>query len=85
VLNAASIDNNSPAKEIPESYLRIINSNTTGMADRELQHQMSELGFPDAGFTHGLAPSLYVGGIMWDTWTTPSNLSLLDSFDKDCD
>jgi hypothetical protein len=36
VLNPASIDSNSPAKEIPKSYLCIINSNTTKMADREL-------------------------------------------------
>jgi hypothetical protein len=36
VLNAVSIDSNSPTEEIPMSYLRIINSDTTGMADREL-------------------------------------------------
>jgi len=41
VLNAASTDSDSPAEEIPPSYLRIINSDTAGMANRELQTQMS--------------------------------------------
>jgi hypothetical protein len=54
VLNAASTDGDSPADEIPESYLRIINSETAGMADKELQAQMSGLGYADAGFAHGL-------------------------------
>jgi len=52
MLNAASTDSNSPAEEIPPSYLRIVNSNTAGMADRELQIQMSELGHANAGFAH---------------------------------
>ncbi len=55
VLNMASIDSGSPTKEIPKSYLCIINSNTAGMADKELQHQMIKLGHPGAGFAHGLA------------------------------
>jgi hypothetical protein len=59
-----STDSNSPAKEIPASYLRIINSETAGMADKELQSQMLELGHADAGFAHGLATSLYVGNIL---------------------
>jgi hypothetical protein len=83
VLNAASINSGSPAKEIPKSYLRIINSNIAGMADRELQHQMSKLGFLDASFAHGLATSLYMGNIMWNTWTTPSNLSPFTIFELD--
>ena len=58
VLNAASTDSNSPAEEIPPSYLCIINSDTAGMADRELQSQMSELGHANTGFAHGLAASL---------------------------
>ncbi len=65
VLNAALTDSDSPAEEIPPSYLRIINSDTAGMADRELQTQMSELGHSNAGFAHGLATSLYMGDIMW--------------------
>ena len=40
VLNAASTYSDSPSEEIPPSYFRIINSNTEGMADRELQTQM---------------------------------------------
>jgi hypothetical protein len=36
VLNAVSINSNSPAKEILKSYLCIIISNTTGMVNREL-------------------------------------------------
>jgi hypothetical protein len=58
VLNAALTDSNSPANEIPETYLRIINSKTAGMADKELQAQMSALGYADAGFAHGLVASL---------------------------
>ncbi len=83
VLNTASINSNSPSKEIPESYLRIINRNTAGMANRELQHQMSELSFLDASFAHGLATSLFMGDIMWNTWTTPSNLSPFTIFELD--
>jgi hypothetical protein len=83
VLNATSINSNSPTKEIPKSYLRIINSNTAGMADRELRHQMSELGLLDAGFAHGLAMSLHMGDIMWSTWTNPSNLSPFTIFELD--
>jgi hypothetical protein len=75
MLNTASIDSNSPAKEIPKSYLHIINSNTAGMDDRELQHQMSEVGISDTSFALGLTMSLYMGDIVWNTLTTPSNLS----------
>jgi hypothetical protein len=83
MLNVASTNSNSPAKEIPASYLRIINSNTAGMADKELQSQMSELGHTDAGFAHGLAFSLYVGNILWTNCTTPSNLSPFTIFELD--
>ena len=65
MLNLVLTDSDSPAEEIPPSYLRIINSDTAGMADRELQTQMSELGHSNAGFAHGLATSLYMGDIMW--------------------
>jgi hypothetical protein len=41
VINAASTDGDFPADEIPETYLRIINSETAGMADKEFQAQMS--------------------------------------------
>jgi hypothetical protein len=83
VLNVASTDSNSPAEEIPASYLCIINSNTAGMADKELQSQMSELGHTDAGFAHGLAVSLYVGNILWNNRTTPSTLSPFTIFELD--
>ncbi len=73
VLNGASIDSNSPAKEVPKSYLCTINSDTMGMADRELQHQLSKLGPSDAGFAHHLATNLYMSNIMWNNRTTPSN------------
>ena len=66
MLNAALTKSDSPAEEVPQSYLRIINSDTAGMANSELQTQMSELGNSDAGFAHGLAASLYMGDIMWN-------------------
>jgi hypothetical protein len=83
MLNAASIDSNSPTKEIPKSYLCIINNDTAGMADRELQHQMSKLDVSDTSFAHSLTISLYMSNIMWSTRTTPSNLSLFTIFELD--
>jgi hypothetical protein len=83
VINAASTDGDSPADKIPETYLPLINSETTGMADKELQAQMSGLGYADAGFAHGLAASLYVGDILWNNRTTPSNLSPFTVFELD--
>ncbi len=44
---------------------------------------MSKLGLSDAGFAHGLTISLYMGDIMWNTWTTPSNLSPFTFFELD--
>jgi hypothetical protein len=44
---------------------------------------MSKLGFLEAGFAHSLATSLYMGNIMWNTWTTPSNLSPFTIFELD--
>ncbi len=44
---------------------------------------MSELGHADAGFSHGLALSLYVGDILWNNRTTPSNLSPFTVFEMD--
>ncbi len=43
VINTALTDSNSPAKEIPASYLQIINSKTAGMANKELQKKASLL------------------------------------------
>ena len=63
MLNAASTDSNSPAEDIPASYLTVINSDTAGMADKELQSQMAGLGHSNASFAHGLAASLYAGDI----------------------
>jgi hypothetical protein len=54
MINVASTNSDSPAKEIPKTYLRIINSKTAGMADKELQSQMLALGHADTGFAHGL-------------------------------
>ena len=53
------------------------------MADRELQTQMSELGHFDAGFAHNLAAILYMGDIMWNNQSSPSNLSLFTVFELD--
>jgi hypothetical protein len=83
VIIAASTNSNSPAEEISASYLRIIISETAGMADKELQTQMSALGHADVGFAHGLAASLYVGDILWNNRTTPSNLSPFTMFEQD--
>jgi hypothetical protein len=83
VLNAVSTDSDSPTKEIPKTYLRIINSKTAGMADQELQSQMLALGHANAGFAHGLAASLYVGDILWNNHSTPSNLSPFTVFELD--
>jgi hypothetical protein len=83
VLNAASTDNDSPVNEIPETYLCIINSETAGMADKELQAQMSALSYTNAGFVHGLVASLYVGNILWNNCKTPSNLSPFTVYELD--
>jgi hypothetical protein len=64
-----------PADNIPASYLSIINSDTTGMVDKELRSQMAGLGLSDVGFAHGLAASLFAGDLKWNNHTTPSNLS----------
>ena len=53
------------------------------MVDRELQTQMSELGHSDAGFVHGLAASIYMGDIIWNNRSSPSNLSLFTVFKLD--
>jgi hypothetical protein len=66
VLNAASTNSDSPAENIPVSYLTVINSDTAGMADKELQSQMARHGHSDAGFAHGLTASLYAGDIKWN-------------------
>ena len=63
MLNAALTDSDSPAEDIPASYLTVINSDTAGMADKELQSQMAGLGHSNASFAHGLAASLYAGDI----------------------
>ena len=60
-----------------------LNSNTAGMADRELQIQMPELSHADAGFAHGLAFSLYMGDSMWNNQSSHSNLSLFTVFELD--
>jgi hypothetical protein len=83
VLNVASTDSNSPTGNIPASYVQIINSKTAGMADKELQSQILELGHADAGFDHGLATSLYVGDVLWNNHSTPSNLSPFTVFELD--
>jgi hypothetical protein len=83
VLNAASNNSNSPAEDIPASYLTVINSNTAGIADKELQSQMAGLGHSDTSFAHGLAASLFTGNIKWNNRTTPSNLSPFTVFELD--
>jgi hypothetical protein len=44
---------------------------------------MSALGYADAGFAHGLVTSLYVGNILWNDRTTPSNLSSFTIYELD--
>ena len=83
VLNAASTVSDFPVEDIPASYLRISNSNTTGMADKQLQSQMTGLGLSDTGFALGLAASLYAGDLKWNNRTTPSNLSPFTVFELD--
>ncbi len=83
MLNTASTNSNFPANKIPAFYLSIINSDTTSMANKELQCQMAGLGLSDAGFSHSLAASLYVGDLKWNNRTTPSNLSPFTIFELD--
>ncbi len=65
VLNAASADRLLPATEIQDLYQNIINSKTAVMADKELHSQTVALGYPNIGFAHGTAASLYTGSILW--------------------
>jgi hypothetical protein len=83
VFNAASTNSDFPTDNILASYLSIINSNTAGMADKELQSQMTGLSLSDAGFTHDLAASLYAGDLKWNNRTIPSNLSPFTIFKLD--
>lgn len=83
VLNVPSTDSNSPVDDIPASYLAVINSDTAGMTNKELQSQMAGLRYSDAGFAHGLAASLYAGDIKWNNRSTPSNLSPFTVFELD--
>ena len=75
VLNVAFTDSNFLAEKIPASYLSIINIDTAGMADKELQSQMAGLGLSNVCFAHSLAASLYAGDLKWNNHATPSNLS----------
>jgi hypothetical protein len=52
-----------------------INSKTAGMADKELHNQHLELSHPKAGLAHGIAASIYMGNILWNNQSLPSNLS----------
>ena len=79
----AFVRSDSPADNIPASYLTVININTGDMADKELQTQMVGLGYSNVGFAHGLAASLYAGNIKWNNRTTPSNLSPFTVFELD--
>ena len=83
VLNAASTNGDTAAEDIPESYLRIINSETAGMADKELYNQMTALGFPDVGFAHGLASAIHIGDLLWTNKHSPSNVSLFTVYEQD--
>jgi hypothetical protein len=83
IFNASSNNPDKAAKSIPPSYLQIINSETAGMADRELQSQMRILGHIGIGFTHGLAASLYNSNILWSSTNSPSNLSPFTLFKLD--
>ncbi len=53
------------------------------MVDKELQIQMLALGHVNAGFAKGLAVSLYVGNILWNNCSMPSNLSPFTIFELD--
>ena len=53
------------------------------MSDKELQSQMSELGYANAGFVHGIVNGLYMGNIMRNNCSTPSNLSPFTFFELD--
>ena len=83
VLNAVSTNRDFPADDIPASYLSIINRDTAGMANKELQSKMTGLFLSDAGFAHGLAASLYAGALKWNNRTTPSTLSAFTVFKLD--
>jgi hypothetical protein len=81
--SSSILDSDTPADDIPASYPQIINSDTAGMAGRELHSQMSELDFPDIGFAHGLAASIYVRDIMWNNKNSPSNVSPFTVYEQD--
>ncbi len=45
------------------------------MADKELHSQTVELGYPNIGFAHGTAASLYNGSILWHGRDRQGNFS----------
>ncbi len=51
------------------------------MDNRELYNKMSELGYLNVGFTHGLAASLFMGDIVWNNQSSSSNLSPFTVFE----
>ncbi len=83
VINAVLINSDTPSNNIPSTHLCIINSKTAGMADRVLYNQMLELRHPNVSFSHGLAASLFMGDIVWNNWSSPSNLSPFTIFKQD--
>ena len=63
--NAASIDGIEPAEEVPDSIMRIFNSESKAKAEQELLTQYEALGHEEVSFAVGLATSLYEGKVNW--------------------
>ena len=72
--NAASIDGIEPAEEVPDSIMRIFNSESKAKAEQELLTQYEALGHEEVSFAVGLATSLYEGKVNWTNDETPHNI-----------
>ena len=82
ILNAASEDGDCTAKSVPKSCESFFNQESVGLAEEELAAMLSEAGYDDVGFSHGVIQSLYQGHFLSFDAGSPSNLAPFCFFEK---
>eukprot|EP00957_Ditylum_brightwellii_P130431 9950061-Ditylum_brightwellii.AAC.1 len=81
ILMASAKDNNEATDKQVELCLCFINSETSALADQELNFMFEDMGYKEVGFVYGLTQSLHAGKVIYQDSSTPCNLSTFCFFE----
>ena len=82
LLNAAALDCDEVAEELPRSCKSFYSCENAGLEEQELTLQLEDLGLSEVGYAHDLIQALLAGNFTYSDPSTPNKISSFCVFER---